>query len=211
MRKETYLFPIYLKLAGRRCLVVGAGKISEGKVAGLIHAGAKLEVVAPRATKQIKKWHKQKKLSWHRREFRPSDLEGALLVVAATDSAELHEQIFRAATARNVLCNIVDVPPLCDFYYPAVVRRGNLQIAISTGGSSPSLAKRLRQEMESAFGPEYEAWLRALSRERMKILRKEMPVSERTGVLKRQASAEAFAAFLKASPKYSSRRPNRKS
>jgi precorrin-2 dehydrogenase/sirohydrochlorin ferrochelatase len=198
MRKETYLFPIYLKLAGRCCLVVGAGKISEGKVAGLIRAGAKVEVVAPRGTPQIKKWHQQKKLRWRRREFRPSDLEGALLVVAATDSPKLHEQIFREARARAVLCNVVDVPPLCDFYYPAVVRRGDLQIAISTGGSSPSLAKRLREEMESAFGPEYEAWLRVLARKRQKILGKGMSISERMDQLKKQASAEAFAKFLKA-------------
>jgi precorrin-2 dehydrogenase/sirohydrochlorin ferrochelatase len=200
MRKQTYLFPMYLKLTGRRCLVVGGGSISEGKVAGLIHAGAKVDVVAPRATAQIKKWQKQRKLSWHRRKFRPSDLRGALLVVAATDSPEVHKQIFREATARHVLCNIVDVPPLCDFYYPAVLRRGDLQIAISTGGSSPSLAKRLRKEMESAFGPEYEAWLRTLSKQRRKILRKSMPLSERMDVLKQQASAAAFAKFLKTQP-----------
>src|SRR5215471_8504806 len=198
MRKETYLFPVYLKLAGRRCLVVGAGKISEGKVAGLIRAGAKVEVVAPRGTPQIKKWHKQKKLYWQRREFRPSDLEGALLVVAATNSPKLHEQIFREARARDVLCNVVDVPPLCDFYYPAVVRRGSLQIAISTGGSSPSLAKRLREELETAFGPEYEAWLRILSRKRQRIFGKAMSISERRDLLKEQASARAFAKFRKA-------------
>lgn len=211
MRKETYLFPVYLKLAGRRCLVVGAGKISEGKVAGLIHAGAKVEVVAPRATARIKKWHKQKKLCWHRREFRPNDLEGALLVVAATDSPQAHEQIFREATARDVLCNVVDVPPLCDFYYPAVVRRGNLQIAISTGGASPSLAKRLREEMERAFGPEYEAWLRTLSKERHEVLGKGLPVSERIDLLKQQASAEAFSKFLKTRANYRSKRPSQRS
>lgn len=196
MRKEAYLFPIYLKLAGRRCLVVGAGKISEGKVAGLIRAGAKVHVVAPRGTRQIKQWHKQKKLCWQRREFRPGDLEGVLLVVAATDSPKLHKHIFREARARDVFCNVVDVPSLCDFYYPAVVRRGNLQIAISTGGSSPSLAKRLREELESVFGPEYEAWLRVLSRKRRKILGKGMSVSARMDQLKEQASAEAFAKFL---------------
>ena len=119
-------------------------------------------------------------------------------MVAATDSPTLHEQIFREARAREVLCNVVDVPPLCDFYYPAVVRRGDLQIAISTGGSSPSLAKRLREEMESAFGPEYEAWLRALARKRQKVLGKGMSISERMDRLKKQASAEAFAKFLRA-------------
>jgi len=196
MRQEPSLFPIFVKLAGRRCLVVGAGKISEGKVAGLIQAGAKVEIVAPQATAQIEKWHRQGKLRWHRRKFRAADLTGAILVVAATDSPKAHRAIFRAATRRKVLCNIVDVPSLCDFYYPAVVRRGHLQIAISTGGASPSLAKRLREEMESAFGPEYESWLPLLAKQRRNILAKPLPVSQRTELLKKQASEAAFGRFL---------------
>jgi precorrin-2 dehydrogenase/sirohydrochlorin ferrochelatase len=200
MRKAP-VFPIFLKLAGRRCLVVGGGKVSEGKTAGLIQAGAKVHVVAPRATVQIKDWHRQRKLRWHRREFRPGDLQGAILVVAATDSPKVHKEIFRLAVARRVLCNIVDVPSLCDFYYPAVVRRGHLQVAISTGGASPSLAKRLREEMESVFGPEYASWLPALAKERKKILAKRLPVAQRTELLKKQASPEALRRFLKAQRK----------
>jgi precorrin-2 dehydrogenase / sirohydrochlorin ferrochelatase len=191
-----HLFPLFLKLHGRRCLVVGAGKISEGKIAGLIEAGARVLVIAPQATEQIAEWHNQKKIRWQRRTFRASDLNDMFLVVAATNSEKVHRAIYRAAQARHVLCNIVDVPALCDFYYPAVVRRGQLQIAISTAGASPSLARRLREEMEVAFGSEYAAWLKHLSRERQKVFSKKLPAAERLELLKVQASKESFARFL---------------
>jgi precorrin-2 dehydrogenase / sirohydrochlorin ferrochelatase len=191
-----HLFPLFLKLHGRRCLVVGAGKISEGKIAGLIEASARVLVVAPQATAQIVHWHENKTIRWQKRKFRASDLNGVFLVVAATNSEKVHRAIYRAARTQKVLCNIVDVPALCDFYYPAVVRRGQLQIAISTAGASPSLARRLREEMEVAFGTEYAAWLKHLSRERQNVLAKKLPLAERLQLLKAQASKESFARFL---------------
>jgi precorrin-2 dehydrogenase / sirohydrochlorin ferrochelatase len=190
-----HLFPLFLKLRDRRCLVVGAGPISEGKIAGLLDTGAHVHVVAPKATPQILQWHKKKKIRLSRRVFRAKDLDGIFLVVAATNSPKVHRAIYREAQGRRVLCNIVDVPPLCDFYYPAVVRRGKLQIAISTAGSSPSLARRLREEMEVAFGLKYAEWLRHLSRERKKLLATDMPVEQRMQLLKAQASGEAFVHF----------------
>jgi precorrin-2 dehydrogenase / sirohydrochlorin ferrochelatase len=192
-----HLFPLFLKLRGRRCLVFGAGKISEGKIVGLLEAGAHVDVIAPKATVQIEQWHKKKKIRLTRRPFRPSDLKRAFLVVAATNSPKVHRAIFREAQKQNVLCNIVDVPMLCDFYYPAVVRRGQLQIAISTAGASPSLARRLREEMEKTFGPEYSGWLKYLSRERKKILVKKIPEAKRLELLKRLASDESLGQFLK--------------
>lgn len=191
------LFPMFLKLRGRRCLVVGAGKISEGKIKGLLEAGAKVQVVAPKASEQILRWYKAKKLRLAQRAFRSNDLEGMFLVVAATNSPQVHRSIYREAQARGVLCNIVDVPPLCDFYYPAVIRRGQLQIAVSTAGASPSLASRLRQEMEVTFGPEYAAWLEHLARERKTINAKKIPAAERMKILKHQASRESFSKFLR--------------
>jgi precorrin-2 dehydrogenase / sirohydrochlorin ferrochelatase len=196
-----HLFPLFLKLRGRRCLVVGAGKISEGKIAGLLEAGAHVDVVAPSATAQIERWHKKKKIRLTRRPFHPSDLKRAFLVVAATNSPKVHRAIFREAQKQNVLCNIVDVPALCDFYYPAVVRRGQLQIAISTAGASPSLARRLREEMEETFGPEYSEWVKNLSRERKTILRKNIPAAKRLELLKHLASEESFGQFLKRNTK----------
>lgn len=198
-----YLFPLFLKLRGRRCLVVGAGKISEGKIAGLLEAGGEVRVVAPKATNRILQWYKERKIQLEKRAFLPKDLDGVFLVVAATNSPKAHREIYRQAQARKVLCNIVDVPPLCDFYYPAVVRRGKLQIAISTAGASPSLARRLREEMEMAFGPEYAAWLKHLSRERKRLLGKRMPVTDRMELLKQQASHEAFVLFARQKPKRS--------
>jgi precorrin-2 dehydrogenase/sirohydrochlorin ferrochelatase len=188
---------MFLKLRNRRCLVVGAGKISEGKIKGLLEGGAKVQVVAPKASEQILRWHKAKKIRLAQRTFRPNDLKGIFLVVAATNSPEVHRAIYREARARGVLCNIVDVPPLCDFYYPAVVRRGQLQIAISTAGASPSLASRLRQEMEATFGTEYAAWLEHLAHERTKIHAKKIPPAERMEILKTQSSRESFFQFLR--------------
>lgn len=190
-----HLFPLFLKLRGRRCLVVGAGKVSEGKIAGLLAAGATVRVVAPEASERITRWQKDKKIRLERRVFRPGDLDGVILVVAATDSSKVHRAIYREAQKRRVLCNIVDVPALCDFYYPAVVRRGKLQIAISTAGASPSLARRLREEMELSYGPEYGRWLRHLSEERKEVLARNMPASERLELLKKQASRAAFDEF----------------
>jgi precorrin-2 dehydrogenase/sirohydrochlorin ferrochelatase len=117
------------------------------------------------------------------------------LVVAATSSTELHERIFAEATRRGVLCNIVDVPSLCDFYYPSVVQRGALQIAISTAGLSPALAQRLRKQLEGQFGPEYEEWLAQLGDAREKLHAARMDPEERKRLLHQDASEEAFEAF----------------
>jgi precorrin-2 dehydrogenase / sirohydrochlorin ferrochelatase len=190
------LFPIFLKLRRRRCLVVGAGKISEGKIAGLIEAGANVHVIAPTVTSQIERWSEKTKIRLKRRKFRPSDLKDVFLVVAATNSPEVHQEIYQESTRRKIICNIVDVPRLCDFYYPAVVKRGNLQIAISTSGSSPSLSRRLREEIERAFGPAYGEWLKCLARERKKVHRMALTVEKRKELLKKQASAKAFTRFL---------------
>src|SRR5712671_4827722 len=154
--KPQKLFPMFLKLSDRPCLVVGAGTVAESKIASLLEAGGRVRVVAPEATPQVRSWAQSNSIEWRQRSFHPDDLEGMFLVVAATSSTQLQEQIFEEATQRGVLCNIVDVPPLCDFYYPAVVQRGALQIAISTAGQSPALAQRLRKQLEEQFGPEYE-------------------------------------------------------
>jgi precorrin-2 dehydrogenase len=192
------LFPMFLKLTGRPCLVVGAGAIAAGKIASLLDAEAEVRVVAPKGTPQVSRWAEEKKISWSVRGYEPSDLGGMLLVIGATSSTALHEQIFADASRRGVLCNIVDVPPLCDFYYPAVVQRGALQIAISTAGQSPALAQRLRKELSEQFGPEYGEWVGHLGAEREKLQSSDLDFEERKRLLHEQASAEAFAAFLRA-------------
>jgi precorrin-2 dehydrogenase / sirohydrochlorin ferrochelatase len=195
--KSEKLFPMFLKLSGRPCLVVGAGTIAESKIASLLEAGARVRVVAPEATPQVRSWAQSNAIEWHRRPFQPDDLDGMFLIVAATSSTELHERIFAQATHRGVLCNIVDVPAFCDFYYPSVVQRGALQIAISTAGQSPALAQRLRKQLEDQFGPEYEEWLAQLGDAREKLRSSTMDPEELKRLLHEEASGEAFEAFLR--------------
>ncbi len=195
--KPAKLFPMFLKLSGRPCLVVGAGSIAESKIVSLLEAGGRLRVVAPEATPQVRSWAQSNEIQWHQRPFEPHDLDGIFLVVAATSSTELHKRIFEEATRRGVLCNIVDVPALCDFYYPAVVQRGALQIAVSTSGQSPALAQRLRKLLEEHFGPEYEEWLAQLGEARDKVQSAGLDPEERKRLLHEDASEEAFETFLR--------------
>ena len=155
------LFPIFVKLEGRRVLLVGAGPVGESKIGGLLSAGALVTVVAPDATPAIQKLAAEDKVLWHRREFAPDDLNGMALAVAAVPR-DIAREIYREARTREVLLNSVDDPENCDFYYPAVVNRGDLQIAISTAGHSPSLAQRIRLQLEEQFGPEYARWVEEL-------------------------------------------------
>jgi precorrin-2 dehydrogenase/sirohydrochlorin ferrochelatase len=193
--KPQKLFPMFLRLSDRPCLVVGAGAVAESKIASLLEAGGRVRVVAPEATPQVRSWVESNAIEWRQRPFRLEDLDGMFLVVAATSSTELHERIFDEATRRGVLCNIVDVPALCDFYYPSVVQRGSLQIAISTAGLSPALAQRLRKQLEDEFGPEYEEWLMQLGDARDKRHSAKMDPEERKRLLHQDASEEAFEAF----------------
>jgi len=195
--KPPKLFPMFFKLAARKCLVVGAGTIAESKIASLLETGARVRVVAPEATTQIRSWAASKTIEWHQRPFQSADLESMFLVIAATSSTELHQRIYKEATQRGVLCNIVDVPSLCDFYYPSVVQRGALQIAISTAGQSPALAQRLRKQLEDQFGPEYEEWLAQLGEARDKLRSANSDPEQRKRLLHEDASEEAFESFLR--------------
>jgi len=191
------MFPLFLKLEGRHCLLVGAGRIGEGKLKSLLRAGARVTVVAPTVTAGVQRLAKSGEIVWHKRKFTARDLDGMFLVVAATSSHPANARIFEQARRRGVLCNAVDDPANCDFYYPAVLRRGNLQVVISTGGSSPELASRLRKELEACFGPEYAPWLDHLRRQREDLLRTPLPAAQRRRRLRRLASRSAFAQFLR--------------
>jgi len=192
------LFPIFVKLAGRKCLVVGGGPVAEGKLEGLLASGANVVIVAPAVTEKIVRWSDEQRLVWHARRFEASDLEGAFLVVTASGVDAVNEAVFREANARGILCNSVDEPERCHFYYPAVVRRGPLQIAISTGGLSPSLASRLRRELEAQFGPEYERWVEQLGALREKAFACRKDPRRRTRLLQRLASRRGYERFLRA-------------
>lgn len=192
----TNLFPMFLKLQGRQCLVVGAGKIGEPKIQGLLETGARIRVVALTASAAVREWAREGKIELELRAFSADDLEGAFLAVVATNSRSLNERVYREAQRRGVLCNVVDVPDLCDFFYPAVVRRGDLQIAVSTAGQSPSLAQRIRQQLEKQFGPGYADWVAQLGEARKLMLASDLDKERKLDLLHSLASREALEAAL---------------
>jgi precorrin-2 dehydrogenase/sirohydrochlorin ferrochelatase len=189
------LFPMFLKLEGRNCLVLGAGSVGEQKIHGLIECGADVRVVAPSASAAVRDWAERGVLTWLARTFEPPDLDNVFLVVAATASAEVNHEIYREAWARGILCNVVDDPPYCDFYYPAVVRRGHLQIAVSTAGLSPALAQRIRKQLEQEFPPVYASWLEDLGRKRESLFREGGDPELRRQLLHQSVTPKAFAEF----------------
>jgi precorrin-2 dehydrogenase/sirohydrochlorin ferrochelatase len=196
----TSLFSMFLKLEGRQCLVVGAGRIGEPKIGGLLETGARIRVVARDASPTVREWARAGKIELELRAFSAEDLDGAFLAVVATNSRSLDERVYHEAQRRGVLCNVVDVPDLCDFFYPAVVRRGDLQIAISTAGQSPSLAQKIRQQLEKQFGPGYAAWVAELGETRKLILASDLDRERKLELLHTLASREALEAALADTP-----------
>jgi len=196
----TSLFPMFLKLEGRECLVVGAGKVGEPKIGGLLETGARIRVVALDASPTVREWARAGKIELELRAFLAEDLDGAFVAVVATNSRTLNERVYDEAQRRGVLCNVVDVPDLCDFFYPAVVRRGDLQIAISTAGQSPSLAQKIRQQLEKQFGPGYAAWVAELGETRRLILASDLDEERKLELLHTLASREALEAALADTP-----------
>lgn len=145
-----------LRLTGRPCVVIGGGPVGLEKVDGLLACDASVTLIAPEAVKALRDYSAEGSITWEQRDYAgPSDLQGKFIVVAATDDTELNTRVFQDAEDRAMLCNVVDVPPLCNFILPAIYRIGPLAIAISTAGASPALAKRMKAEVASSFGPEY--------------------------------------------------------
>jgi len=163
------LLPIFLRLERRPCLVVGGGTVAQAKIESLLNAGAAITVVSPAATPRVQQLADDKTLSWSQRVFAPSDLDGAFLVIAATNDSSVNHAVYEEALRRNVICNAVDDPPNCDFYFGSVVARGDLQIAISTAGESPALAQRLRREIEAQLPADLGPWLEQLGNLRREI------------------------------------------
>ena len=177
------LFPIFLKLTGRPCVVVGAGHLAESKIASLRAADARVTVIAPEASAPITEQAAAGELKLHRRPYRHGDLAGAFLVVAATNDPAVNRAVFAEATATGVLCNAVDDPPFCDFYFPSVVRRGDLQIAISTAGNSPALAQQLRKDLNEQLPLDLGDWLADLGNLRREVVASEPLNEERRLIL----------------------------
>jgi len=155
-------YPMFADLHGRRCLVVGGGMVAQRKVATLLRCGAQVTVVSPTLTRRLAADARQGRVRWVRRRARPADLRTAWIVFAATDDQRINDLVSRTAARARIFANIVDQIPLCSFIAPAIVTRGSLTIAISTGGGSPSLAKRLRRDLADAIGSDYARMLRLL-------------------------------------------------
>jgi siroheme synthase-like protein len=191
------LFPIFVKLQGRLVVVVGGGSVAEGKIVGLLAAGARVRVISPAITPAFAEWVRDLKIDWLPKVFEPGDLIGAYLAIAATSAPGVNDAVFQEAEAHGIFCNAVDDIEHCHFYYGAVVQRGDLQIAISTNGKSPALAQRLRQELEAQFGPEYEVWLEWLGAAREVIRGSAADPEANKKILHQLASRPAFEQFLR--------------
>jgi precorrin-2 dehydrogenase/sirohydrochlorin ferrochelatase len=185
---------MFLKLTARPCVVVGAGNIAESKIESLLQAEASVTVIAPQALPRVAAWAADGDIVWHRREYAQGDLAGAFLVVAATATAEVNRAVFAEAGAAGILCNAVDDPPFCDFYFPSVVRRGELQIAISTAGESPALAQRLRKEINAQLPLDTGDWLMELGRLRREVTAVE-PIGEPRKLLLHELAQREVCGF----------------
>jgi precorrin-2 dehydrogenase/sirohydrochlorin ferrochelatase len=152
---DTPFYMAAIKLKGRRCLVIGGGDVGLEKVEGLLLCDADVELIAPEAVSELARYAAEGSIRWERREFHDGDLEGAFLAIAATSDTDVNVSVFEGAERRAMLVNVVDVPPLCNFILPAIVRSGPLAIAISTAGASPALAKRLKREIGETYGEPY--------------------------------------------------------
>lgn len=155
----TMYYPISLQLQDQPCVVIGGGKVAEGKVEGLLAAGARVTVVSPDLTPHLRGLIDQNEIEHIARSYRTGDLSGAFVVICATDQPEVNHQVWQEASAYGQLVNVVDDPPRCNFIAPAILRKGDLTIAISTAGKAPALAVRLKERLQQGIGPEYERFL----------------------------------------------------
>ena len=189
------LYPLFLSLSGRICVVVGGSEVAEAKVRELLEADARIRVIAPVATDQIAAWSQAGRLQWEGRAYENGDVRDAFLVVSVAD-AKTNAQVFEEAETHRTFCNAVDDIEHCNCFASAVVRRGPLQIAISTAGKSPALAQRLRKELEEQFGEEYALWVTRLGELRSRLFQDTAIDSEtRRRTLHEQGSASSFDTF----------------
>ncbi len=168
MRQQYY--PVNLAVKEKPCLVVGGGQVAERKVKGLLDCGAQLFVVSPKATEYIQNLASNGLVDLALRHYKPADLDGKFLVIGATDDENTNQHVSRDASRQGILCNIADRPDACSFVLPAVVRQGDLVIAVSTSNQSPAVAKRIRKSLEKEFGPEYAVLIALMGAIRRKLL-----------------------------------------
>jgi precorrin-2 dehydrogenase/sirohydrochlorin ferrochelatase len=183
-------YPLFLDITGRKCVVVGGGNVAERKVERLLACGARVEVVGKSLTPLLAAWTREEKVVHRDADYEDSSLAGAFLVIGATDDEAVNGRIATDARALGIPVNIVDSPARCDFILPSVVEQGDLSIAVSTGGRSPALAKKIRKELETVYGPEYSILLEILGRLREKVIAGGRPSDENRACFEAVASSE---------------------
>ena len=188
MSPKVY-YPIFLDLSGKRCVVVGGGRIAERKCSTLIKTGARITVISPAITKRLAGYREKGLIRHIPRGYKSCDVKTAFIVIAATDSGETNEKVSKDVLAAGKLLNVVDVPSRCNFIVPSVLRRGLLTIAISTGGASPALAKAIRKELQKLYGREYSGYLDRLRDIRLKVMKEIPDKREREKFLKGPAAS----------------------
>lgn len=169
-------YPVFLKLTDKRCVIIGGGTVAEGKIAKLKETGAQVTIISPEATPTIQRLAKKGVVEWNPREYQPGDLEGAFLGIAATDVRRVNQQISQEAEELGVVLNVVDDPDLCAFIAPSIVERGPVTVAISTGGASPALARKLRETLADAPALEWADLAYVLSKARKDLKKKGVAV-----------------------------------
>ncbi|MBI1884043.1 MAG: bifunctional precorrin-2 dehydrogenase/sirohydrochlorin ferrochelatase [Chlamydiae bacterium] len=162
-------YPIFLDLKGKDCVIFGGGEIAYRKTKSLIDCGARVSVYAPEAISEIEVLAHDGRIIFEKKQYEPDDLVGAFLVIASTNQGDVNAAISREAQERGLLVNVVDDPEFCNFIAPSILRRGKLVIAVSTEGTSPAMAKKIREDLERNFGPEYEIFLEVMDASRKKI------------------------------------------
>lgn len=177
-------YPAVLDLTDKKCLIVGGGRVAERKCLALIRSHASITVISPRLTRRLEKYEEKGLIKHSRRAYQSRDIKPAFIVIAATDSDEINRKISADAARLNKLINVVDNPALCNFIVPSVLNRGPLTIAVSTGGSSPALAKAIKKELEGLYGPEFSKLLRILRGIRSRAMKEISDKKEREKFLK---------------------------
>jgi len=188
----TGLYPIFLNLAGKKCLVAGGGAVAARKIESLAAAGAAVTVVAPMLCPAARALVDKGSARWIEGPFTPQAMDGATLVIAATNVDVVNREVSRMAAERGIPVNVVDQPELCSFFVPSVARRGGLVIAISTSGKSPAVAKRLRKKFEKDFGPEWAVYLEMMGRARERAMAASGGQKRREEMLNRLADSDLF-------------------
>lgn len=180
-------YPIYVDIRDKKCVVVGGGDVAYRKAVSLKEAGAQVVVISPDFSKDFLK---EESITMLRQKYEERCLEGATLIIAATNDKEINQRVWEEARRHGLLVNVVDQPELCNFIVPSVVNRGELQISISTGGASPAFARRLRQELENHFGPEYGEFVELLSKMRSEARSQISDGTKRQKLMERLASPD---------------------